>query len=220
MPHDRPAACFSSTWHRVTHAWWRWASPRRTVLPHASALGLLAALAACSHPSAPTPAATGKADATSSTAPAAGTSASEAGPILVPTHSTYDVTLKPETKIIDAAAMARAYRGANSDGTLAFDAAAAPEVAAMTPGTVAIFAGVALLRVSSVTSAGGKIAVAGTPVGLEDTIDHGHIAWSVPLDFTKVAFSPPPAALLCEKSPMRSSAVGAVNCDEFDWVSE
>jgi len=82
---------------------------------------------------------------------------------LAPTRSTYDVTLKPETKVIDAATMARAYRGATSDGMLTFDAAAAPEVAAMAPGTVAIFAGVALLRVSSVTSTGGKIAVAGTP---------------------------------------------------------
>ena len=92
--------------------------------------------------------------------------------------------LKPETKVIDTATMARAYRGATSDGTLTFDAASAPEVAAMAPGTMAIFAGVALLRVSSVTAAGGKIAVAGTPVGLEDAIDHEHNAWSTPLDFT------------------------------------
>ena len=63
----------------------------------------------------------------------------------------------------------------------------------MASGTVAIFAGVPLLRVSSVTAAGGKIAVAGTPVGLEDAIDHGHIAWSAPLDFTWFAVSPTPA---------------------------
>lgn len=176
MRHDRPAASPSSkSWHRVTHAWRRWISPRQTVLPHAAAMGLLVTLAACSHSSAPTPATT-----------------RAALPALVPTRSTYVVTLKPETKVIDTATMARAYRGATSDGMLTFDAAAAPEVAAMAPGTVAIFAGVALLRVSSVTSTGGKIAVAGTPVGLEDAIDHGHIAWSAPLDFTKVAFSPPP----------------------------
>lgn len=150
-------------------------------------MGLLVTLAACSHSSAPTPAATGTA-----TTAATGSATGAALPALAPTRSTYDVTLKPETKVIDAATMARAYRGATSDGMLTFDAAAAPEVAAMAPGTVAIFAGVALLRVSSVTSTGGKIAVAGTPVGLEDAIDHGHIAWSAPLDFTKVAFSPPP----------------------------
>jgi len=162
------------------------------VLPQTAALGLLAALAACSHSSAPTPAAKGTAGTTSGTTAAAGSAARAAGPALVPTRSTYEVALKPETKVIDAATMARAYRGASSDGTLTFDTASAPALAAMAPGTVAIFAGVALLRVRSITSSGGKSAVAGTPVGLEDAIDHGHIAWSAPLDFTKVAFSAPP----------------------------
>ena len=31
---------------------------------------------------------------------------------------------------------------------------------------------------------------------------------------------PPLEVLLCEKSPIRSRAVGVANCDEFDWVSE
>jgi hypothetical protein len=129
-------------------------------------------------------AATGTAGTTTGNTAAAGPATDAAVRALVPTRPTYDVTLKPETKVIDTATMARAYRGATSDGTLTFDAASAPEVAAMAPGTMAIFAGVALLRVSSVTAAGGKIAVAGTPVGLEDAIDHEHNAWSTPLDFT------------------------------------
>jgi hypothetical protein len=147
-------------------------------------LGLLVTLVACSHSSAPDTATT------SANTPAAAVAAGH--PALVPTSSTYEVTLKPATKVIDAATMARAYRGAAANGTLTFDAASAPEVSAIVPGTVAIFAGVALLRVSGVTSSGGKLTVAGKPVGLEDAIDHGRIAWSVPLDFTKVAFVPPP----------------------------
>lgn len=113
-------------------------------------------------------------------------------PALVPTKSTYDVTLKPDTKLIDADTMARAYKGAASDGTLSFDTAAAPAVAALKPGTVVIFSGVALLTVTSVNSSGGTLSVAGTPAGLEDAIDHGHIAWSTPLDFNKFVFNPPP----------------------------
>src|SRR3954453_4722125 len=34
-----------------------------------------------------------------------------------------------------------------------------------------------------------------------------------------MTLSPPLAVLLCEKSPIRSSAVGAVNCELFDCVS-
>jgi hypothetical protein len=158
------------------------------------ALGVIAALAGCSHStdsgtstaaagaSGPGSGATGVRDAAASSAPRA----------LVPTKSTYDVTLKPETKVIDADTMAHAYRGAASDGTLTFDAAFAPTVAAIKPGTVVIFAGIAMLQVTDVTSNGGKISVAGVPAGLEDAIDHGHIAWSAPLDFNKVVFNPPP----------------------------
>jgi hypothetical protein len=83
--------------------------------------------------------------------------------------------LKPETRVIDAAVMSHAYRVTGSGGTLEFDAASAPSVAALAPGTVAIFAGVAMLKVSKVTRAGAVISVAGTAAGLEDAIDHGHI---------------------------------------------
>ena len=49
-----------------------------------------------------------------------------------------------------------------------------------------------MLRVTQVNSGGGMTSVAGTPAGLEDAIDHGHIAWSAPLDFSRVVFNPPP----------------------------
>jgi hypothetical protein len=76
------------------------------------ALGLITGLAGCSHPAdtsagtAPGAAATGVpgANAAKSVASAART--------LVPTKSTYDVALKPETKVIDADTIARTYRGA------------------------------------------------------------------------------------------------------------
>jgi hypothetical protein len=147
------------------------------------AVALVGALAGCSHPSGSHP------DASASGTSAPAPSAARA---LVLTRSTYDVTLKPGTKTVDADTMARAYRGTAADGTLTFDAAAAPALAALTPGTVVILSGVALLQVSSVKSSGGTISVAGTPAGLEDAIDHGHISWSAPLDFNKVGFNPPP----------------------------
>ena len=176
-------------------------------------LGLTAALAACSQSSAPSAGASGA-------APAA------ANRTLTPTKSTYDVALKPDTKVIDADTMSRAYRGSGTDGTLKFDAASAPAVAALKPGAVAVFAGTAILKVSSVTSTGGTISVVGTPAGLEDAIDHGHIAWSAPLDFKKMAFNPPPGfhrvaadsgPLMALKNFLGTPAQAAVSLSDNSW---
>jgi hypothetical protein len=145
------------------------------------AMALVAALAGCSHSS----------DSSSVSGASSITPPTPEDNVLVPTKSVYDVSLKPGTKVIDAAVMSHAYRGAAADGTLKFDAASAPAVAALTPGSVAIFPGVALLKVTNVNSAGGMISVSGEPAGLEDAIDHGHIAWSAPLDFKKAVFNPP-----------------------------
>ena len=73
---------------------------------------------------------------------------------LILTNSTYDVALKPDTRLIDADTMSRAYRGTGSDGTLTFDAAKAPALAAIPPGTTVIFAGTALLKVQSIHRSG------------------------------------------------------------------
>jgi hypothetical protein len=160
---------------------------------HALALGIITGLAGCSHPADTNGNASAGASATgSSAASATSPDASSVARTLVPTKSTYDVALKPETKVIEASVMAHSYRGAAADGTLTFDAASAQSIAAIKPGTVVIFAGVAMLQVTKVNSSGGVLSVAGTPAGLEDAIDHGHIAWSAPLDFRKVVFNPPP----------------------------
>jgi hypothetical protein len=150
-------------------------------------VGLIATLAACSHSSDPN-----AAGAASAAGAGANGAPAPSNRTLTPTKSTYEVAMKPDTRIIDAETMSRAYRGGGSDGTLKFDAAAAPAVAALKPGAVAIFAGTAILKVTSVNSTGGTVSVAGTPAGLEDAIDHGHIAWSAPLDFKKMVFNPPP----------------------------
>jgi hypothetical protein len=184
------------------------ATARRAV-----AFGLTISLVACSHSSAPSSGA-------SSAAPAA------ANRTLTPTKSTYDVALKPDTKIIDGDTMSRAYRGPGTDGTLKFDAASAPAVAALKPGAVAIFAGTAILKVTSVNSAGGTLSVAGTPAGLEDAIDHGHIAWSAPLDFKKMAFNPPPGfhrvaadsgPLLALKNFLGTPAQAGISLSDNTW---
>ena len=145
-------------------------------------LSVMAALGGCT----PAPKSTD-----SGTAPSANTGAAST-PSLLLTSSTYDVALKPNTRLIDAGMMSRAYRGAGSNGELIFDAAKVPEVAALSPGTVVIFAGTALLNVQGVRRTGDTIAVTGVPAGLEDAIDHGRIAWSAALDFRKMVFNPPP----------------------------
>jgi hypothetical protein len=148
--------------------------------------GLIATLAACSQSSPPGSVGDG------ASKPGASPAAPVAASRLTPTKSTYDVELKPETKTIDAGTMSRAFRGTGTDGTLKFDAASAPAVAALTPGAVVIFAGTALLKVSGVNSAGGTISVTGTPAGLEDAIQNGHISWTARFDFNKMVFNPPP----------------------------
>ena len=189
-------------------------------------LGSFAALSACSRsadtgPSNPSPAAAAR----GAGEPAARTDVAAAR-ALIPTRSTYDVVLKPGTKVIDAQTMAQAYQGAKPDGTLSFDAARAPAVAAIAPGTVVIFAGIALLKVDSVRSTGATISVAGSPAGLEDAIDHGHIAWSAPLDFKKMAFNPPPGfhRTTVEEGPLMAllgvllpRAEAAVSLSDNSW---
>ncbi|HEV2704031.1 MAG TPA: hypothetical protein VGV09_20565, partial [Steroidobacteraceae bacterium] len=111
---------------------------------------------------------------------------------LHPATHTYEVTMKPATQQVDADTMQKSYLGATAQGELIFDARTAPAVANLKPGTVTVFAGTALLKVTGVIRRGDFIAVSGVPAGLEDAIDHGRIGWTTTLDYTKVAFQPPP----------------------------
>jgi hypothetical protein len=135
----------------------------------------------------------------STQAAAAGQNASPAAPAAsasvatrVPITQTYNVTYKPGTKVIDAPTVAGAYQGVGSDGSLLFDARSAPAVAALTPQSVVIFAGLALRRVVSVAQAGNTLHVFTGPATLDEAIADGHIAWELPVAFGRVAFAPPP----------------------------
>ena len=113
----------------------------------ALAVGLIMALGGCSHP-------TGTSSGVA--AVGAGTTAPAARVPLALSRSTYEVTMKPDARVIDAATMSRAYRGTGADGALKFDAASAPDIAALKPGTVTVFAGTALLKVTRVESSGAR----------------------------------------------------------------
>ena len=129
-----------------------------------------------------------------SAAPAVAESPNGAKPVfatgLVPSQQTFDVQWKPETKVIDAATVTGAYRGVATDGSLIFDSSAT-SIAALTPGTVVAFSGLALRKVTSVSTSGSQIHVATTPAALDQAIANGHIAWKLPVDFSKVALSVP-----------------------------
>ena len=87
-----------------------------------------------------------------------------------PTQTTFDVQWKPQTVVLDKDLVSRTYRGADrSDGTLTFDSSATP-IASLAPGSVVVIPGVALLRVSGVSSAGGLLHVAGKPAALDEAI--------------------------------------------------
>jgi len=113
-------------------------------------------------------------------------------PSLLLSRSTYEAALKPNTRLIDTGTMSRAYRGTSANGELIFDASKAPEVAALSPGTVAIFAGTAILNVQGIRRTGDTVTVTGVRAGLEDAIERGRIAWSANLDFRRMVFNPPP----------------------------
>jgi hypothetical protein len=111
---------------------------------------------------------------------------------LHPATRTYEVTMKADTRQIDPDTMRKSYLGTTAQGELIFNAHTAPAIADLKPGDVALFAGTALLKVTGVARRGDFIAVSGVPASLEDAIDHGRIGWKTTLDFTKVAFQPPP----------------------------
>ena len=143
---------------------------------------------------APAAVSSGAPAAASSGAPAVSESPNGAKPVfatgLVPSQQTFDVQWKPETKVIDAATVSGAYKGTAPDGSLIFDSSAT-SIAALTPGTVVVFSGLALRKVTSVSTSGSEIHVATGPAALDQAIASGHIAWKLPVDFSKVAFSVP-----------------------------
>src|SRR5579862_7241967 len=69
---------------------------------------------------------------------------------LHPSTRTYEVTMKPGTRQIDADSMRKSYLGTTAQGELIFNAHTAPAIADLKPGDVALFAGTALLKVTGV----------------------------------------------------------------------
>jgi hypothetical protein len=154
------------------------------------ALGAVA-IVGCSHGSSQesAPAAGGS----STTAPAALNSPqSAASPIATPAQSTFNVTWNPQTKVIDAATVSQSYRGVAQDGSLTFDAASAPAIAALTPGTVTVFSGLALRKIVSVRNDGSQLHVVTAPAALNEAISDGQIGWKYNVNFANLAYVTPP----------------------------
>jgi len=177
-----------------------------------SALALVLSTA-CSRPAATTAAATATAaavpaatatDATTAVVAATAVASAVAGTTSATTlsgitsaaraiPSTFNVAWKPQTVQIDAATVSAAFRGVGDDGSLTFDAATAPTIAALVPNNVVIFSGLMLARVTSVTNSGGVLHVNVTPAALDDAIASGTISWkTAAIDWGSVAFTPPP----------------------------
>ena len=131
---------------------------------------------------------------------------------LRPSTRTYEVTMKPATREIDADTMQKSYLGTTAQGELIFNAHAAPAIADLKPGNVTLFAGTALLKVTGVARRGDFIAVTGVPASLEDAIDHARIGWKTKLDFSKVAFQPPPGfhRVAAASAPSRRGVLDAL----------
>jgi hypothetical protein len=109
-----------------------------------------------------------------------------------PADSTFDVHWNDATKVVPADTVAAAYRGAVDGGTFQFDAAKAPDLATLAPQSIVVFSGLAVRKVVSVKSDGTTISIATVPAALDEAVHDGHIAWHMPVDFSRVAFEPPP----------------------------
>jgi hypothetical protein len=138
--------------------------------------------------SALTAVATGAAPGTAS----AFTSATAKVQTVAPADSTFDVHWNDATKVVPADTVAAAYRGAVDGGTFQFDAAKAPDLASLAPQSIVVFSGLAIRKVVSVKSDGTTISIATVPAALDEAVHDGHIAWHMPVDFSRVAFEPPP----------------------------
>jgi|GEM_PF-1434739 hypothetical protein len=111
---------------------------------------------------------------------------------IAPADSTFDVRWNDATKVVPADTVAAAYRGAIDGGTFTFDAAKAPDLASLAPQSIVVFSGLAIRKVVSVKSDGTTISIATVPAALDEAVHDGHIAWHMPVDFSRVAFEPPP----------------------------
>jgi hypothetical protein len=111
---------------------------------------------------------------------------------VAPADSTFDVHWNDATKVVPADTVAAAYRGAVDGGKFQFDAAKAPDLATLAPHSIVVFSGLAVRKVVSVKSDGSTISITTVPAALDEAVANGHIAWHMPVDFSRVAFEPPP----------------------------
>ena len=170
------------------------ASPSAVTSPAsiASAVTGSAGTATAVSSSAATALASGAAPAVASGASGAFTAATAKLQTVAAADSTFDVHWNDATKVVPADTVAAAYRGAVDGGTFTFDAAKAPDLATLAPQSIVVFSGLAVRKVVSVKSDGTTISIATVPAALDEAVHDGHIAWHMPVDFSRVAFEPPP----------------------------
>jgi hypothetical protein len=127
-----------------------------------------------------------------------GSPASTSAPLSTSTTATYDVTYAPGVVIVDAAALAANPPAVSEDGAT-FTFPNSTGIGDLAPGKVAILAGLALRKVTSVTPDGGGVVVVTEPAALTDAITRGTIAATGPVNWQQVTagysagrWGPPP----------------------------
>lgn len=104
--------------------------------------------------------------------------------------ATFDVTWRPEVVRLDRATVIRSLQGVSPDGQTFQFAAGEPALAQIKPGTVLLVWGIALGRVLTVTPRDSAVLIRTEVAALTDAIDHGHIAWNGPADFSRGVVAP------------------------------
>lgn len=140
---------------------------------------------------------------------------SRATPV-APDTSSFDVTWKPETVVLDAGDVAAVIRNPRApDGIYDFDPAS-EMVKNLQPGQVLVLTGVDLVRVTQVDAQPDSVRVTTEPASLLDAATDVHADWDIGSDLTKQDFSTAPQGLRDSISGLRIESDPTVTCSQPD----
>jgi hypothetical protein len=97
--------------------------------------------------------------------------------------STYHVTFKPSTLLVDEKTVASSLLAVSDDGSILVFDDASPQIQALAPGKTVLFKKVGLRNVTAVEHRNNAVFVTVDQAALSDAIQDGKLAWNVPVDF-------------------------------------
>ncbi len=97
--------------------------------------------------------------------------------------STYNVTFKSSTVMVDQKTVANSLLAVSDDGSILVFDDSSPQIQALAAGDVVLFKKIGLRRVTAVERRNNAVFVTVGQAALTDAIQNGHIAWNFPVNF-------------------------------------